>query len=232
MNETMRRSYERNLKEVELEITEACAKSNRKREDVLLIGVTKTVTPLAIEPLLQAGLNHFAENRWQVAREKFSAPGATDATWHFIGSLQQNKVKYIVPRFSWIHSVDSLELGQAISDHAVRNGIETNILIQVNISGEEQKHGIHPEETNKLIDGLQGLPGLSVRGLMTMAPNTDDTSNIRSVFRNLRELLVDMQREFGTSALNQLSMGMSNDFAIAIEEGATMVRIGRRLMQA
>ncbi len=231
MNEVVRSIYERNLREVEFEIEQACRNSGRKREDVSLIAVTKTVSPDAIIPLLQTGLNEFAENRWQVAREKFSIEEAKQATWHFIGTLQINKVKYIVPRFAWIHSIDSLTLGQAVSTCAVKNGTVSNILIQVNISGEEQKHGIRPEDAQGLIRELSLLPGLSVRGLMTMAPNTDDRDLIRSVFQGLRELLTTLQQEFDPAILNQLSMGMSNDFPIAIKEGATMVRVGRRLMQ-
>jgi PLP dependent protein len=231
MNEVMKSIYERNLEEVEEEISQACMRCNRKREDIQLIGVTKTVSKDAVEPLLLAGLDHFAENRWQVAREKFTVDAAGRATWHFIGTLQKNKVKYIVPRFPWIHSVDSIELGQAIHEYAARIHCVTNILIQVNISGEEQKHGILPEEAKRVVRELWALPGISVRGLMTMAPNTEDTAFIRSVFHGLRELLVDLQEEFGSDVLNQLSMGMSSDFPIAIEEGATMVRVGRRIMQ-
>jgi PLP dependent protein len=232
MDEGMKSIYERNLKEVESEISEACARSGRSRKDVQLVAVTKTVSPAAIEPLLLCGLDQFAENRWQVARDKFTVTAAEKATWHFIGSLQLNKVKYIVPRFSWIHSVDSIELGQAISQHANQNGLTTNILIQVNVSGEEQKHGVTPADVKKMLMELQNLPGITVRGLMTMAPNTDDTPFIRSVFRDLRMLLLDIKKEFDSAKLNELSMGMSNDFVLAVEEGATMVRIGRRLMKS
>lgn len=231
MLEVKKSAYARNFREVELGIEEACMKSGRKREDVRLIAVTKTVTPESITPLLQVGLDHFAENRWQVAREKFAMDEAEKATWHFIGTLQVNKIKYIVPRFSWIHSVDSISLGQAISAYAVRHGSVSNILVQVNISGEEQKHGIRPEDAKPIIRELVKLPGLSVRGLMTMAPNMDDVELTRPVFRGLRELLANMQQEFNPNEFNQLSMGMSNDFSVAIEEGATMIRIGRKLMQ-
>lgn len=232
MNQVLTEVYERNLKSVEAEIEKVCEASGRARKEVMLVAVTKTVSSEAIPQLMAVGLRDFAENRWQVAKDKFTVPCAKEATWHFIGTLQLNKVKYIVPKFGWIHSVDSLALGQAISKQAGKSGVETNILVQVNISGEEQKHGIQPESARSLVRELSHLEGISVRGLMTMAPALDDVLQTRPVFSGLRELLSDLQKEFNPEVLNQLSMGMSNDFSVAIEEGATMVRIGRRLMQS
>ncbi len=228
----MKEIYDTNLKSVEVEIDQACRASGRAKQEVTVVAVTKTVAPEAIPDLMSVGLRHFAENRWQVAKDKFAVAGATDATWHFIGTLQMNKVKYIVPRFQWIHSVDSLELGQAIHNQALKCGLVANVLVQVNVSGEEQKHGIGPENATHLLRELSQLSGLSVRGLMTMAPNCDNVELTRPVFYGLRKLLNRLQQEYNPNIFNQLSMGMSNDFPVAIEEGATMVRIGRRLMQS
>ncbi len=224
--------YERNLKSVEADIENACTVSGRSRKEIMLVAVTKTVSPEVIPQFMSLGIRDFAENRWQVAKEKFTIPDASEAMWHFIGTLQINKVKYVVPKFSWIHSVDSLALGQAIHNQALKLGVKPNILVQVNISGEEQKHGIRPEDAQNLVRDLSQLSGLCVRGLMTMAPDYHDVEETRSVFRGLRELLSQLQKEFNSEVLNQLSMGMSNDFSVAIQEGATMVRIGRRLMQS
>ncbi|CAM3835280.1 YggS family pyridoxal phosphate-dependent enzyme [Alicyclobacillus pomorum] len=219
------------LADIRRTIAEACQRANRSPEEVRVIGVTKTVQPDAIAALRTAGLHDFGENRWQHAKEMLTAPGAEGATWHFIGHLQQNKVKYVVRHFSWIHSVDSLELAKAISDQAVKVGKAIHVLIQVNVSGEEQKYGLRPEQVPQVATEVSALPGLNLRGLMTMAPHTEDQAWIRSVFRGLKDLQRDLLAAgFAPEEVAELSMGMSEDFPIAVEEGASMVRIGRRLM--
>jgi len=223
--------YRSNLERIQAQIETACLKSGRKPETVKLVTVTKSVEPTEIPVLLDLGLREFGENRWQVAKPKLELECAAQAAWHFIGTLQLNKVKYIVPRFQWIHSIDSTELGQAISQAAMKHDREINALVQVNVSGEQQKHGIYPEETFSVVEQLWRLPGIRLRGLMTMAPKTDDPESTRFVFRELARVLSDLQKKFDPDVMNQLSMGMSDDFPVAIEEGATIIRIGRSLLQ-
>ncbi len=230
MDLALRAVYEKNLELVRQKIEEACIRANRRPETVRIIGVTKTVTPEAIPLWLDTGLRDFGENRWQHARDMLTAAGADQATWHFIGHLQTNKAKYVVRNFHWIHSVDSVELANEISSVAVRNRVTVNCLVQVNVSGEATKHGVPPAEAESLAATMASLPGIRLRGLMTMAPRTDDAEQIRAVFRGLRELRDKVQAALGLEDFTELSMGMSEDFPIAIEEGATMVRLGRVLM--
>jgi pyridoxal phosphate enzyme (YggS family) len=228
----LRAAFEKNFAAVRKQIEAACARSSRRPEEIRIIGVTKTVTPDAIPQWLDIGLREFGENRWQHARDMLTAPGADGAIWHFIGHLQTNKVKYIVRHFEWIHSVDSVDLANEISACAVKNGVTMNCLVQVNVSGEATKHGVPPAEVEPLVETMLQLPGIRLRGLMTMAPLTDDVERIRAVFRGLRELRDQVRATFGLTDFTELSMGMSEDFPIAIEEGATMVRLGRVLMSA
>jgi pyridoxal phosphate enzyme (YggS family) len=228
----LRAAFENNFAAVRRRIEEACARSNRRPDEVRIIGVTKTVTPDAIPLWMNIGLREFGENRWQHARDMLTAPGADGAIWHFIGHLQTNKVKYVVRHFDWIHSVDSADLANEISALAVKNGVTVNCLVQVNVSGEATKHGVPPAAVEPLVETILQLPGIRLRGLMTMAPHTDDVDCIRSVFRGLRELRDQVRMTFGLTDFTELSMGMSEDFPIAIEEGATMVRLGRVLMNA
>nr|WP_284200240.1 YggS family pyridoxal phosphate-dependent enzyme [Alicyclobacillus sacchari] len=167
-----------------------------------------------------------AENRWQAAREKLEHQASALLTWHFIGTLQTNKVKYIAPRFDWIHSVDRLELAVALAQAAERAGRTLNVLMQVNVAQESQKHGFAPEICLEAARAIAGMPSLALRGLMTMAPQVDDPELARPVFRALRELRDDVRARLSLAAFDELSMGMSQDYPIAIEEGATMVRIG------
>ncbi|WP_303799373.1 YggS family pyridoxal phosphate-dependent enzyme [Alicyclobacillus macrosporangiidus] len=224
------RAFQERLDRVRRMVAEACARSGRSPEAVRLVGVTKTVGPSAVPALLEAGVREFGENRWQHARELLEAPRAREAVWHFIGHLQSNKAKYVVRHFDWIHSVDSPALAQEISRQAIRYGRTVQVLIQVNVSGEETKSGIAPEEVIPLLRETANLPGLALRGLMTMAPKTDDPERVRPVFARLRELLAEARQQLGDPGLTELSMGMSDDFPIAVEEGATLIRVGRLLM--
>lgn len=195
-----------------------------------MIGVTKSIDMPGIGPLLDAGVVEFGENRWQHARDMLQAPRAGEAVWHFIGHLQTNKVKYIIPRFAWCHSIDSLELARGVSHYAEQCAVTMRCLIQVNVAGEETKSGVAPEFALPLLQSMRSLPNLEVRGFMTMAPRFESPETARPVFRALRNLLHDTQVRTGVAELCELSMGMSEDFLVAVEEGATMVRIGRRLM--
>lgn len=216
------------IAQVRDEIKGACRRAGRAADEVRLVGVTKTLAPEAVVDLIRTGLRDVGENRWQQARPKLAQPGADTLTWHFIGHLQSNKVRPVVRHFDWIHSVDSEALGRLISDEAVRQERTIHVLVQVNIAREPQKSGVAPEQTRPLLETLAACPGLRLEGLMTMAPAASNPEDVRWVFRALRELRDEMERQTGIP-LPELSMGMSGDFVPAVEEGATMVRIGRRL---
>jgi hypothetical protein len=192
----------------------------------LLVAVTKTVDAARVRDAAALGLRTFGENRVQEAREKI--PAVSGGSWHLIGSLQRNKAKEAVRLFDVLESVDSEALADEVSRRAVEQGRAVDVLIQVNVAREPQKHGASPEEAAAVVRRTAALPGLRLRGLMTIAPAVSDPDEVRPVFRALRELRENLQRVLG-AALPELSMGMSEDFEVAIEEGATMVRIGRAI---
>jgi len=221
------------LDDVDRRIREACARSGRRREDVGIVAVTKYVGERTAREALRAGLVHLGENRWQDAAPKWRAlqdeePGPV---WHFIGSLQTNKVKDVVGKFAYIHSLDRPSLAEAINRRAEQLGIRVPCFIQVNVSGEASKHGLQPEELIGFARTVANLRGIAVAGLMTMAPFVDDPEDARPVFRSLRELRDELNR---AAVLPEeapgLSMGMSNDFEVAVEEGATWLRLGTILV--
>ncbi|HKV76287.1 MAG TPA: YggS family pyridoxal phosphate-dependent enzyme [Gemmatimonadales bacterium] len=193
---------------------------------VTIVAVTKTHGPDAVRAAVEAGLGAVGENRVQEALGKQEALAGFPVDWHLIGSLQKNKARQVVGRFALIHSVDRLDLAQELSRRAPA-GLRQPILIQVNCSGEPQKGGVEPEHLAELLPQVGALPALEVRGLMTMAELTDDEARQRAAFRVLRELRDGMTgRGF---QLPELSMGMSGDYLVAVEEGATMVRLGTLL---
>ncbi|WDM02786.1 YggS family pyridoxal phosphate-dependent enzyme [Alicyclobacillus cycloheptanicus] len=221
------------VRQVRAAVDDACRRSGRSVSDVRIIAVTKSADESVLAPLADNGITDFAENRWPDARAKLeytSQAFAAPPTWHFIGRLQLNKVKYVVPRFDWIHSIDSLELARAVSKRAVDLGRTLHCLIQVNVSGESTKAGVAPHALQSVLKDVAVLPGMVVSGLMTMAPQVDDPEQTRPVFRALRTLLVEARNTLSLASLRELSMGMSNDFPVAVEEGATMIRVGRRLV--
>jgi pyridoxal phosphate enzyme (YggS family) len=205
-------------------IAELAIQSGRSPEDVQLIVVTKNHSLEEILPIYEQGQRQFAENRQQEASEKMlRAP--EDIQWHFIGTLQKNKVRKVVGSFACIHSVDSYDLAEHISICSQEKGVVTKVLLQVNCSGEISKHGLDVASWKKRINALMRLPSLDCQGLMTMAPLTDNLDVVRACFRGLREFRDELIAE-GYSSFVHLSMGMSNDYPIAIEEGATLLRIG------
>jgi len=210
-----------NLKIVTEKIAKCCEKAGRSPDSVRLVAVSKAASVADIEEAIKAGLSCFGENRVQDALVKYRAIDQK-VEWHLVGHLQTNKVKDAVKIFSLIHSVDSLKLAQAIDKEAARLGKRQRILIQVNISGEESKFGIRPEETIDFLREVSLYSNVSVEGLMTIVPEVEDRETLRPYFRAMKELLS------GTSYLT-LSMGMTDDFEIAIEEGSNMVRIGRAI---
>lgn len=215
-----------NYRAVEEKVKNACQRAGRKREEVTLIAVSKTKPVSMIEELLPLGVRDFGENKVQelTAKEEVLPK---DIRWHMIGHLQRNKVKYIIDKACMIHSVDSLRLAREISKEAVKHELDVPVLIEVNVAGEESKFGVSVEETPSLVQEVSKLPGIQVKGLMTIAPYVEDPEENREIFRNLRKLSVDINgKNFDNVTMNVLSMGMTGDYEVAIEEGATHVRVG------
>jgi len=216
-----------NLHIVEERIMETCLRAGRKRTDISLIAISKTQPVDAIEEALKSGLTHFGENKALELRDKNSIIKA-NLYWHFIGHLQTNKVKYIIDSAEYIHSVDSLRLAEEINKKAANIEKIQKVLFEIKTSSEESKFGIQNRfDFFELIEKVRELKNIKAVGLMTMAPYTDDVGIIRECFKELR-LLRDNAQDKGYD-LTELSMGMTNDFEIAIEEGATMIRIGTAL---
>ncbi|RUS48421.1 YggS family pyridoxal phosphate-dependent enzyme [Cohnella sp. AR92] len=218
------------IDEVESRIGNACERSGRKREDVKVVAVTKYVSAATTQNAVAHGIAHLGENRWPASEEKWNLLHG-QAVFHFIGSLQTKKVKDVVGRFDYIHSLDRLSLAEEIHKRASALGIVVPCFIQVNVSGEESKHGLQPEEVREFAAAIRPLNHVRPIGLMTMAPLELEAEQTRPVFRALR-LLRDELNESRAFAepLTELSMGMSGDFEIAIEEGATWVRLGTVLV--
>lgn len=238
MTSTIKDALAGRLDEVERRISEACARSGRRREDVNIIAVTKYVSLETAQAAHQLGLQHLGENRWQDAKEKWEAISGNDAgqgggqaVWHFIGSLQTNKVKDVVGKFTYIHSLDRLSLAQAIDKRASQLGLTVPCFVQVNVSGEQTKHGLEPDSLPALLMELKELSSLRIVGLMTMAPYETEAEETRPVFHSLRKLRDEMnERAILREPMTELSMGMSGDFEVAIEEGATWIRLGTILV--
>ncbi|MFQ6808429.1 MAG: YggS family pyridoxal phosphate-dependent enzyme [Blautia sp.] len=221
-----------NYQEVENKVKQACQRAGRAREEVTLIAVSKTKPLSMIEELLPFGVRDFGENKVQeltqkaetLAQKKIPEP---QVRWHMIGHLQRNKVKYLVDKACMIHSVDSLRLAEEISKEAGKKGIQIPILIEVNVAEEESKFGVHMEEAETLIRQIAVLPSISIQGLMTIAPYVENPEENRFIFRNLKKLSVDIQgKSIDNVTMDVLSMGMTGDYQVAIEEGATHVRVG------
>ena len=207
----------------------ACARCGRDPQSVRLMAVSKTVAPERIRQALDAGVTLLGENYVQEAREKIPAIGHV-AEWHMIGHLQTNKVKYVVNLFDWIHSVDRLELARELDKRAGQNNRRLNVLIEVNVSGEESKSGIEATQALELVQQVSLLPNINLRGLMTMPPYSDNPENSRPYFQALRKLRDDISAaDIPNIHMDELSMGMTDDFEVAIEEGATIIRVGRAI---
>ena len=215
-----------NYYNVEQKIQEACDRSGRKRSEVTLIAVSKTKPVEMIEEIYAEGQRVFGENKVQELTAKYEIMNK-DIQWHLIGHLQHNKAKYIVDKAVMIHSVDSLKLALTISKEAQKRNVLVPVLIEVNVAEEESKFGVHVPETENLIREISILPGIQIQGLMTIAPYVQNPEDNRPVFRKLKELSVDIAaKNIDNVTMNVLSMGMTGDYQVAIEEGATMVRVG------
>jgi pyridoxal phosphate enzyme (YggS family) len=222
-----------NLSSVKERMARAAKKSGRNPEEVRLVAVTKTVPVEQIAEAGGIGGCVFGENRVQEARPKIETLGTENYRWHFIGHLQRNKVKYIPGLFELIHSVDHSELAEEIHRHSLKHGAVTPVLIQVNVSGEAGKSGVAPNDLEELLEGVTHLDGITVRGLMTIPPLDPDPEQSRKHFAALRKLRDRMRAlEMEKIFMDELSMGMSDDFEVAIEEGATWVRVGTAIFWA
>jgi hypothetical protein len=219
---------ETNLREVHERIARACGVSDRKPEDVTIVGVTKTFGADVVDALVDAGVRDIGESRVQEFLEK-SAAVTRPCRWHLIGNLQRNKAGKAIGRFELIHSVDSVRLAEALNRLGEERSLATRVLFEVNTSGEASKHGFSPGDLEAAATAVMGLPAVSLEGLMTVGPLTDDAREIRRSFALLRDLRDRLEKIAGRRLVH-LSMGMSDDFEIAVEEGATMVRLGRVLV--
>jgi len=216
-----------NLSIINEKIKKAALKANRNPEEIELVAVTKTVTIERIKEAISAGVKIIGENKVHEAKEKYHILTA-DIKWHLIGHLQTNKAKYAVEIFDLIHSVDSIKLAKEIDRRSLQFGKITNVLVEVNVSAEETKYGIKPEEVESFLKEISQFPRIWVRGLMTIAPMVKDKEETRPYFRKLRELSKEIKsKNIKNVKMDYLSMGMTEDFEIAIEEGANMVRVGR-----
>lgn len=223
---------EANIQEIRARIAAACQRSNRHPDDVTLIAVTKTIAPELINQAVTAGLRLLGENRVQEVLHKADAvtPGVT---WHLIGHLQTNKVRQIIDRVELIHSLDSLHLAQELQKRAQLRGKPVQVLVEVNIGQEASKFGLAPESVKDFLISLQTLDFIEIKGLMTVAPFLDDPEDVRMVFRSLKMLFDELkQLDMPNVRMEHLSMGMTHDFEVAIEEGATMIRVGTGIFGA
>ena len=224
--ETINYMLKENLDNVLKNIADSEERSGRKKGDVTLIAVSKTKPVEMIKEVYDLGVRDFGENRVQELTEKYDKL-PSDIRWHLIGHLQTNKVKYIIDKAYMIHSVDSLKLANEISREAVKHSVTANILIEVNVSGEESKFGVSPEDLEDLIRKISVLPAIRIRGLMTVAPYVVDSEENRQIFIKMKQFAVDITRKnIDNVNMDCLSMGMSGDYTVAVEEGATFVRVG------
>ena len=218
-----------NYKDVLSKVQQTILHSNRSLDEVTLIAVSKTKPVALLQEVYDAGARDFGENKVQEIMAKHDKL-PNDIRWHMIGHLQTNKVKYIADKVYMIHSVDTEKLASVISKEAQKNGRIIPILIEVNVAGEDSKYGIKPEECESFIRSIHTLPGITIKGLMTIAPFVENGEENREHFRALKQLSVDiMQKNIDNVSMDFLSMGMSGDYETAIEEGANLVRVGTKI---
>ena len=220
------------LQEVEKRIQAACDRAGRKREEVTLIAVSKTKPVETLQEAYALGVRIFGENKVQELTAKYEAL-PKDIHWHMIGHLHTNKVKYIIDKAELIHSVDSLKLAETIEKEAAKHDLIADILVEVNVAEEESKFGMKMEEVIPFVEKVSAFPHVRVRGLMTIAPFVEDPEENRSIFADLHKLYIDIKKKnHDNDTVSVLSMGMTNDYEVAIEEGATMVRVGTGIFGA
>ena len=215
-----------NLREVEKNVQAACQRAGRNRDEVTLIAVSKTKPVSMLEEIYDENIRHFGENKVQELCEKYETM-PKDIKWHMIGHLQRNKVKAVIDKATLIHSVDSIRLAETIEQEAAKKDIIVDILIEVNVAEEDSKFGLKVDEVLAMVETISTFPHVRIKGLMTIAPFVDDPEENRPVFAQLRKLSVDIaNKNIDNVSVEILSMGMTNDYQVAIEEGATIVRVG------
>ena len=219
-----------NIQQIQAEIENSAKKAGRRAEDVQLLAVSKTVESERILQAMDAGLTAFGENRVQEWKEKYEIL-PKNISWHIIGRLQKNKIKYIINKIELLHSLCTLEAAQEIERLSAREGVQINCLVQVNIGREESKAGVEQEELERFLEQLQGFSHIKVQGLMAIAPFAENPEDVRRYFAKMRELYEKMPSE-GNLERKFLSMGMSGDYKIAVEEGANIVRVGSKIFGA
>lgn len=217
---------EENIAFVKQTIHAACMRANRNPEEVTLVAVSKTKPLSDIEEAIRCGMREFGENKVQELMEKMPKV-SVPVQWHLIGHLQTNKVKYIIDQGLLIHSVDTVKLAEVIQKEAEKKQVDCNILLEVNVAGEESKFGFSPEEVLPAVETIARMSKVHIKGLMTIAPFVENPEENRSIFANLHKLSLDIKsRNIDNVSMSVLSMGMTNDYEVAIEEGATIVRVG------
>ena len=215
-----------NLRLVEENIAAACKRAGRRREEVKLIAVSKTHPVEAVKEAMRCGIRSFGENKVQELKDKMEKLDDS-LDWHLIGHLQTNKVKYVVGKVSLIHSLESIRLAEALEKEAVKRGVIVDVLVEVNIAGEDTKFGVLPENVEDFIREVAKFEHIRVKGLMTVAPIAQKSEENRKYFKNLNKIMVDLNsKNIHNVSMNVLSMGMTGDYETAIEEGATLVRVG------
>lgn len=215
-----------NLAQVQKNINESCNKINRDPNEVTLIAVSKTKPVEMLKEAYDAGARVFGENKVQEIVDKYDQM-PSDVKWHMIGHLQRNKVKYIVDKVDMIHSVDSYRLAQTIETEAAKKNVAVSVLLEVNVAEEESKFGLKMDEVLPLVQQISELPHVQVKGLMTIAPFVSNPEDNREIFRKLKKLSVDIEaKNINNTTMSVLSMGMTGDYMVAVQEGATMVRVG------
>lgn len=217
-----------NIININSRIAKAAQKAGKSADDITLVAVTKTIDEAIINKAISLGIKNIGENKVQELLSKYDIIDKKEnVQWHLIGHLQRNKVKYIIDKVDLIHSVDSMRLAAEINKRAEKANKLMNVLIQVNVSREESKFGVGVEQCTELIEQISQLPHIRIKGLMTIAPYTQDPEEVRPYFRMLRNLSIDIkQKKYDNVDMEYLSMGMTGDFEVAIEEGANIVRIG------
>lgn len=215
-----------NLSRVEENICRACARAGRERKEVTLIAVSKTKPPAMLEQIYKLGIREFGENKVQELCDKHCILNQ-DIHWHMIGHLQRNKVRQVIDKTCLVHSLDSLRLASQLNEEAERAGIKISVLVEINMAKEASKFGVLEEEAEQFIRAVAEYPHILIKGLMTIAPFVENPEDNRIHFQNLRNLCVDINRKnIDNVCMHILSMGMTNDYEVAIEEGATMIRVG------
>ncbi|MGE4214683.1 MAG: YggS family pyridoxal phosphate-dependent enzyme [Anaerotignaceae bacterium] len=219
-------SIKENIELINKRIEAAAVKSGRTRDDITFIVVSKTIDVPRIKEAVETGENNLGENKVQEIMDKYE-PMGEGIKWHLIGHLQTNKVKYIIDKVDFIHSVDSVKLAQEISKRALQHDITAKILLEINIANEESKFGISPNDAEEIVLEISKLPNIMIKGLMTVAPFVENAEENRVYFKQMKQLLVDINgKKIDNVYMDVLSMGMTGDYEVAVEEGATMVRVG------